>query len=231
MKDNDLADVNRHGEKKVGIIHTSFVSVDAIRGLFGEVLPGVELVNIVDDSMLAEVMKNGGVTPAVVARYCSYVLGLEKLSVDCVLNQCSSVGEVVDIAQQMVRVPIYKIDEPMAEKAVHLGKRITVVATVSSTMGPSVRLVQRTAERLGKAVEVKESLVDGALDILMKEGNREKHNRLVIERIKSEESCTDVFVLAQGSMIVLSPLLQDIGVPVLTSPRLGVERIKRALAG
>lgn len=84
----------------------------------------------------------------------------------CVRN---SVGEVVDIAQEMVSVPIYKIDEPMAEKAVQLGKRIAVVATVSSTMGP------------------------------------------------------------KGSMIVLSPLLRDIRVPVLTSPRLGVERIRRAL--
>jgi len=42
------------------------------------------------------------------------------------------------------------------------------------------------------------------------------------------ETC-DVVVLAQGSMTVLLPLLGHIKKPVLTSPRLGVERVKEIL--
>ena len=42
------------------------------------------------------------------------------------------------------------------------------------------------------------------------------------------ETC-DVVVLAQGSMTVLLPLLGHIQKPVLTSPRLGVERVKEVL--
>ena len=52
---------------------------------------------------------------------------------------------------------------------------------------------------------------------------------MVVEVIEKETQSADVIVLAQGSMIVLLPLLKDIKVPVLTSPKLGVMRIKEML--
>jgi hypothetical protein len=119
----------------------------------------------------------------------------------------------------------------MAEEAVRLGSRIAVVATVASTMGPSVRLVKRAADAVNKPIQIIECLVDGALDVLMKEGNREKHNRMVLEAIEKIADQCDVIVLAQGSMIVLLPELKHLRQPVLTSPRLGVERIKKVLYG
>jgi hypothetical protein len=42
--------------KKVAIIHTSFVSVNELKALFGEIIPEASLINIVDDSLLAQVM-------------------------------------------------------------------------------------------------------------------------------------------------------------------------------
>jgi Asp/Glu/hydantoin racemase len=119
----------------------------------------------------------------------------------------------------------------MAEKAVELGSRIAVLATVASTMAPSCRLIEKAAQRMGRKVEVIPCLVDGALEILMKEKNREKHNQLVREKIEAVQSEVDVIVLAQGSMIVLLPELQHIQKPVLTSPRLGVEKVKAVLYG
>ena len=86
------------------------------------------------------------------------------------------------------------------------------------------------AEQAGKAVEIKEYLVAGALDILMKEKNQEKHNELVLKEIKKAEQECDVIVLAQGSMTVMLPYLEGISKPVLTSPRRAVERVKQMLA-
>lgn len=211
--------------KKIGIIHTSFVSVNYLKELFAEILPEVQLTNIVDDSLLREVMANGGITPAIVKRMCSYVQMLEVSGVDAIFNQCSSVGEAFDIAIQQTHLPVLKVDRPMAEKAVSLGSKIAVVATVASTLKPSTHLVKKAAEDAGKQVEVKPVLVDGALDILMKENDRDKHNRLVKEKIEAIQSEVDVIVLAQGSMVVLLPELEHIKVPVLSSPRLGVQRM------
>jgi Asp/Glu/hydantoin racemase len=215
--------------KKVAVIHTSFVSVNDLKELFKEIMPQVEMVNIVDDSLLAEVKAHGSITPGIVRRICTYAAQAETLGVDAILNQCSSVGEAVDVARNLIRIPYIKVDEAMAEEAVKIGEKVSVIATVASTMGPSVRLIKNTAIRMDKQLEVKECLVDGALDVLMKEGNQEKHNRMVLDEIEKVEADSDVIVLAQGSMTVLLPQLQHIKKPVLTSPRLGVQHVKRVL--
>ena len=217
--------------KKLVIIHTSFVSVEALGELCRELLPGVEVRNIVDDSLLPEVMANSGPTSGVVQRITAYARLAESLGADVILNQCSSVGEAADQAAAATGVPYLKIDQPMAERAVQLGERIAVVATVASTLGPSCRLVTSAAQRAGKEVEVIPCLVDGALEVLMQEKNREKHNRMVKEKIEAVQDKADVIVLAQGSMIVLLPELGHITRPVLTSPRLGVERVREMLLG
>lgn len=216
--------------KKVYIIHTSLVSHAELNALFAELVPDAKVHNIVDDSLLHDVMQHGGITPPVVSRMCAYVQAAAANGADLIFNQCSSVGEAADIAAQLVSVPVLKVDAPMAEQAIASGTRIGVVATVKSTMKPSCNLVRAKAAEAGKAVEVVEYLVDGALDVLMKEKNRDKHNAMVLEKVRRAEAECDVIVLAQGSMTVLLPELQDVKKPVLTSPRLGVERARQLLA-
>ena len=215
-------------KKKVVIVHTSLVSRDELNQLFAELIPEAEVSNIVDDSLLAEVSANGAVTPGIIGRMCKYFDCAQSLGADLIFNQCSSVGEAAAIAAKTVKVPVLRVDEAMAEEAVRLGSRIGVVATVGSTVAPSCNLVRRKAEAAGKAVEVVPYLVDGALKVLMEEG-REKHNQLmrgVVEQCAAE---CDVVVLAQGSMTVLLPDLAGISKPVLSSPRMGVEKARKLL--
>ncbi|MGI5908054.1 MAG: aspartate/glutamate racemase family protein [Christensenellales bacterium] len=216
-------------EKKVVVIHTSFVSVDDLKRLFEEFVPEAAVRHIVDDSLLPEVLLNGGLTKSVIRRFCAYALEAEAMGADIIFNQCSSVGEAVDVARRIIGVPILKVDEPMAEEAVRIGGQISVVATVASTLGPSIRLIERTAEKAGKNVEIKPCLVKGAFDILYYQGDKETHNRMVLDMIRSEAPECDAIVLAQGSMICLLPQIADIQTPVLTSPKSGVRRVKEAL--
>ncbi len=218
-----------HQKKSIFVIHTSFVSVDHLKALFTEIIPEAIVNHIVDDSLLADVTVNGKITPAIVRRICFYAQSAEARGADLVVNQCSSVGEAVNIARATIGIPYIKIDEPMAAEAVRLGHRIAVIATVASTVKPSVGLVKEAATAAGKEIVVNEYLVDGAMEILIKEGNREKHNKLVLAAIEKAQLENDVIVLAQGSMVVLLPLLGKIKIPVLSSPRLGVENAKRVL--
>jgi hypothetical protein len=213
---------------KVVLIHTSPVSLNDLKALFKEIVPDVEMVNIIDDSLLDEVKKAGHITPAIISRMCAYVQVAKTLKPDLIFNQCSSVGEAFDIARKQAECKTLKIDEAMAEKAVELGSRIGVVATVASTVAPSCNLVRTKAKDAGKDVTVTEYLVDGALDILMS-GDVDKHNELVISQIRKAEAENDVVVLAQGSMTAILPLLGETKKPVLTSPRLAVERVKKEL--
>lgn len=214
--------------KKVVIIHTSLVSHAALNNLFKEIMPDVKVHNIVDDSLLDEVKTVGHVTPKIIGRMVEYFKAAESIGADLIFNQCSSVGEAAQIAAKCVNIPMLRIDQPMAEKAVNLGKRIAVVGTVTSTMEPSCRIVQQMAEKHQKQVDVVPYVIDGALDLLMTEGQA-RHNQFVLEKLKEIQQHFDVIVLAQGSMAVLEPELHQISIPVLTSPRLAVESVKELL--
>jgi hypothetical protein len=216
--------------KKIVAIHTGFVSVNDLKDLFAQIIPEARLINIVDDSLLPEVIERGGVTPPVVRRMCAYAVEAESMGADLIFNQCSSVGEAFDTALRLVRTPGLKVDQAMAEKAVETGEKIAVVATVPTTLGPSCRLVEDAARRAGKRIGLKSYLVKGAFEALTLERDKEKHNRMVLGAIEDSAASADVVVLAQGSMIALLPLLGGIGKPVLTSPRLGVERARAMLA-
>lgn len=214
-------------EKKirVGVVHTFLYSVEDIKAQFKAQLPGVEMINIIDDSLLEESLANGAATPAVAARMCDYYQNLQDLGCVCALNQCSSVGEASDIAGQTLTMPIFKIDRPMARKAAELGTKIAVIATACSTVEPSSRLVETEAAKMGKEVQVDRCFVEGAYDFLLKTGDKQKHNEMVIAKIEEAAKTHDVIVLAQGSMYHLMPLLKHIEVPVLTSLETGIAQL------
>ncbi len=218
---------------KVFIIHTSFVSVDDLTKLFKENAPEVEVRHIVDDSLLAEVLANGGVTVAVRSRMVEYYKAAEDAGANLIFNQCSSVGEVADLARQMVKVPVIKVDEEMARVACQTGRKIGVVATLKTTLGPTCRLVESTACQMNQDVEITQVLVEGAFEALVS-GDRAKHNEMVLTAIRKLTETVDVVVCAQGSMKAIVPDLGETRVPVLTSPDMGVryaaEYIRKNLA-
>ena len=216
------------GRKKIALIHTSLVSYDVLKGLFAEIIPEADTVNIIDESLLAEVSANGGLTPGVINRMHAYVQNAASLGVDLIFNQCSSVGEAFDLALRAVSTPGLKIDTDMAEKAVAAGNTVAVVATVGSTVAPSVGLVEAAGKRAGKNVTAKPYLVDGALAMLMG-GDRAKHDALVYDAVAKAVSECDAVVLAQGSMFGMLPKFADMKKPVFASPRLGVERARKEL--
>ena len=215
--------------KSIAIVETSAVSFAELKELCREIIPNVKVTQIIDESLIQEVNQNGGPTPFVKRRMLEYFRNAQELGVDLIVNQCSSVGEAADQIAPFLNVPILKIDEAMAEKAVQMGRKIAVVATVESTTGPSVRLIEKKAKELGKEVEVDLHLVEGAMMVLIEKNDAETHNRMVLGEVEKAAKENDVVVLAQGSMTVLLPLVSSIETPVLTSPRLCIERVKEIL--
>ena len=215
--------------KSIAIVQTSAVSSKELKELCEEIIPEVKVYQIIDDSLIQEVNANGGPTCGVRNRMLDYYRHAVSLGVDLILNQCSSVGEVADQIKPFISIPVVKIDEAMARKAISLGKKIGVIATVATTVGPSTRLIENTAREMNVSVEVEKHLVNGAMMVLIEEGNVKKHNEMVRDEVLRAAETNDVVVLAQGSMTVLLPELADIKKPVLTSPRLGIEYVREVL--
>ncbi|AME25994.1 Asp/Glu racemase [Burkholderia sp. PAMC 28687] len=213
----------------IAVIHTGPVTVLPIKEQLNELIAGARIINIMDDSLLNDVRAAGHLTPEVASRIYSYMSNAQAMGADVILNACSSVGEASDSLKGFIRTPIIKIDESMAEEASAIGRRIGVVATVSTTLDPTVRLIRRKAEELGRTVDVTERIAEGAFEALLA-GDGTRHDEILKQTIAALADEVDVVVLAQVSMARLVPALGALRVPVLSSPRSGVEAVKRALA-
>src|SRR5437762_2488961 len=151
---------------KLGIVHTSFALVEPLGALAREMLPGTAVVNIVDDTLLPYAREHG-VDEKLTRRMHRYFEAAVEAGADVILNACSSVGETVDAARARSAVPILKIDEPMAEAAIAAGRKIAVLATVASTLGPTCRLLEAKAREAAVQIELTPRLCEGAFDLLL----------------------------------------------------------------
>ncbi|MEX3855949.1 aspartate/glutamate racemase family protein [Paraburkholderia sp. BR10923] len=213
----------------IAVVHTGPVTVQPIKDQISEQIPEARVINIMDDSLLNDVRAAGHLTQEVASRIHLYMANAQAMHVDIILNACSSVGEAVDSVRNFVSTPIVKIDEAMAEEASSIGRRIGVVATVSTTLEPTVRLIRKKADELSRTIEVSERIADGAFEALLS-GNAALHDEIVKNTISALAEEVDVVVLAQVSMARLVPQLEGVRVPVLSSPRSGVAALKRALS-
>ena len=218
----------------LALIHTSsiFLTVEtSLMRMFGEIMPDVKLINILDDSLLAHCMAEQRISPAVMRRMCSYVVAAEGTGADAALSLCSSLGPAIDLARKLVSIPIIKIDDAHTEKAARDADRIGVMATVGTTLGPTVALIREKAMSLNKTVEVRQSLSDVAFQALLA-GDKARHDAVVIDAARQLAPEVDLLLFAQASMARLAPdVEQATGKQVLTSPRLAIEYTKRVLDG
>jgi Asp/Glu/hydantoin racemase len=214
--------------QRVAILHTSLVFVNVepvITDLIAELLPGVKVIHFIDSDVLAQVGRDTYVTDSSALRMMHLAQAAEAAGVDAIFSACSSLGPAIDRARELVKPQIIKIDDAMAAKAVSLGTRIGVLATVPTTLGPSSDLVSFHAREAGKTVTVVPKLAVGAFDKLMS-NDREGHNQAVSTAAAELALEVDVIVCAQASMWRLADrLAQETGKPVLSSPRLGVEML------
>jgi Asp/Glu/hydantoin racemase len=194
-------------------------------------LPDYRIINLLDDALIGEVGEAGGTTQAVRRRLLAYYQTLSGNGVDLILNTCSSIGEVVYEARPFVPVPIVRIDDAMTKEAVSRYRRIGVVATLSTTMEPTVNLVYRWAKRLDKSVTVVRGLAAGAFAAL-NAGDAEGHDRNILETARGIAGDCDVILLAQASMARMEETLTGaLGKPVFSSPRRAIEMVRGILAG
>lgn len=219
--------------KTIAILHTSFVFVSVetvINDLIEELIPGAEVMHFVDSDVLATVMREQRISDKSAARMTHLAQAAELAGADIIFSACSSLGPALDVAAQNVSIPVVKIDEAMAILAAQDGQRIGVLATVPTTLGPTSDLILAKAAELGRTVSIEQRLCAGAFDVLMS-GDRSTHDAMITEQAKDLAGSVDIIVLSQASMNRLAGDLADqTGLPVLASPRIGVELLAQRVA-
>ncbi len=216
--------------KKLGLVHTSVTLVPVFAQLCKEKLPGVETFNIADDSLVRGIREAGSLTPTIARRVASYLESAELGGADYILVTCSSIGPAVEAAAKSRGVPVLRVDQPMADCAVLTGKRIGVIATLSTTLEPTADLIQRRAALAGKQIELTSRLVEGAFEALMA-GDGATHDAKVAAALKELSQQVEVIVLAQASMARVVDALTpaERRVPILASPGIAVDYVATIL--
>ena len=217
--------------KTLGLIHTSATLIPVFQQLCKDYLPGVNTFNIVDDSLVKNIIARGELTPSISKRVADYVASAEDSGADYILVTCSSIGAAVEAAAETSSVPVLRVDQPMADLAVQTGKRIGVIATLQTTLGPTSDLVTRRAALAGKQIELIPIVVEGAFDALMS-GDAAKHDTLVADALRKLSKQVDVILLAQASMARVVDTLDEADkiVPIVASPPNAIKYLATILA-
>ncbi len=216
--------------KRLGLLHTSATLVPIFEQLCKAKLPGVAVFNLVDDSLIKDVIAHGRLPPQTARRVTQLVAAAEDAGADYIMVTCSSIGAAVETAATLAGVPVLRVDQPMADHAVTTARRIGVIATLSTTLEPTADLIRRRAVAAGREIELTTRLCEGAFDALMS-GDAATHDALVAAALKELASQVDVIALAQASMARVVDTLSENErrTPILASPPLAVDYLSTVL--
>ncbi len=217
-------------KKRLGLIHTSATLVPVFAALCKAKLPHVDVFNIVDDSLVRSIREAGRITPTIEMRVAGYLTSAAYAGADYIMVTCSSIGPAVEAGAKGIPTPVLRVDLPMADQAVAAGKKIGVIATLSTTLEPTAELIERRAALAEKKIELTAKLVEGAFEALMA-GDGSTHDAKVAAALRELSRHVDVIVLAQASMarVVDSLAAADKRVPILASPPLAVDYLATVL--
>ena len=216
---------------QIAMIHTVSGLIPLFDGLAKQHLPQWQGFNMLDESLLRGTIRDGALSQATMWRLAQMVRSAIEAGASAVVITCSSLGPAVDATKAFCPVPLFRIDEGMAQAAVILGPRIGVLATLRTTLDPTSDLIRRCAAKVGRPCTVIAELAEGAFQKLGV-GDTAGHDAMVAQYLRDLAPRADVIVLAQASMARALALVQDAlhPLPVLTSPEIGMQHIASHLS-
>lgn len=215
--------------RTVGLIHAVVPAMAPLRSTFAAELPDVRVLNLLDEALLKDAERLGGITPGLVRRMTGLVALHEASGAEAVLFTCNAYSPYVEQVRAQSNVPVLPIDEAMIDRALATGRRIGVIATVAAGLEQQRKSIERAAAAAEREIEIVPVLRTDAFTAL-NGGDEASHDRILLEELRTLAPAVDVVVLAQASMAGLQPKVPaDTPVPVLASPRLAVEKVKEIL--
>jgi hypothetical protein len=199
------------------LLHTSASHLPTFAALQQALAPELELRQDVEEALLAEARAAGGVTPELMHTIAARLEAYAAAGARTVLCTCSTIGAALEAAAPP-GLEVVRVDRPMAARAVALGGRILVLATLESTLGPTRALLEEEAQRADCEVQIELRLVAQAWDRFVA-GDLEASLDLIATAIQSAPPA-DVIVLAQASMAGAAARCPA-HPPILSSPQLG----------
>jgi Asp/Glu/hydantoin racemase len=213
---------------RIGLIHALTHSMPAIVAAFARTWPEAQLANLLDDSLSADLARDGALTPAMTERFLTLARYVRKNGADAILFTCSAFGPCIEAcARELAPLPVLKPNEAMIEEAIALAgpaARIGLLATFAPTLASMPAEFAAIAPRV-TLVPCHAAAALPALD----RGDTDGHDRAAAEAATALRDC-DLIVLGQFSLARAAPLVAEAtGKTVLTTPESAIRKLQRLL--
>ncbi|MBW7572974.1 aspartate/glutamate racemase family protein [Caproiciproducens faecalis] len=185
---------------KIAMIHATVSAVQPLTDVFQSMDPSIQIVNYVNEEMLARVNRDGKVEKSTLRAFANLVFSAAESDADGILIACSIFCAYAPLLRQFVKIPLIAIDAPMLEKACKAGETVGIVATTAAAGPTAEKQLQEQAARLHRSIRTKVRIVTEAMDAL-KSGNNHLHDEKIAAAAESllDDGC-DAVVLCQISM-------------------------------
>jgi aspartate/glutamate racemase len=208
---------------RIALIHALSHSVAPINEAFARDWPEAVRMNLLDDSLSADLARNGkGLDATMHERFQRLAQYAVDTGAQGILFTCSAFGPCIEaVARRHADIPVLKPNEAMIDEAAQGQGRLGLIATFAPTLASMPpEFPQDTALEL--------ALAEGALDAL-NAGDVQRHDALIAAQATAllERGCTRI-ALAQFSMARARAACEAAsGLPVLTTVDSAVRALRR----
>jgi hypothetical protein len=207
---------------RITLVHALKHSIAPVEAAFARLWPDARLMNLLDDSLSADLARDGALSDAMTERFLALGRYAAGTGSDAILFTCSAFGPCIEaVARAQTPMPVLKPNEAMIERAAAKGRKIGLLATFAPTLASM-------PQEFPDSVKIVPKLAEGALAALDR-GDRAGHDRLVAAASKDLAGC-DLIALAQYSMAPAAKMVAEAsGRPVVTTPDSAVLKLKQML--
>lgn len=216
------------GQPRIVLLHALRESQVPAWEAFAANWPEARVFNLLDDSLSADVAADGGLTPAMVERFLTLGRYAQGTGAEGILFTCSAFGPAIEAVKRELPLPVLTPNEAAFEAAVAAGSRIGLMVTFPGSIPPLRAELDAAGAAHGRALDVTEVVVPGALAALQS-GQADEHDRLIAEAA-ARLTEVDALILGQFSMARAAGKMPS--VPrrsVITTPDSAVRKLRRAL--
>ncbi len=213
---------------RIALIHALAHSIAPINDALARDWPEVRRMNLLDDSLSADLARVGALDDAMSERFVALGDYAAATGADAILFTCSAFGPCIDaVKRRLSPLTVLKPNEAMIDEVAAAlradGGKVGLVASFAPT------LASMRPEFPGD-LPLSTMLAEGALAALDR-GDVEAHDQAVLRAAQAlvAQGCT-LIALAQFSLARARPLLATAtGLPVLTTPDSAVRALRRQL--
>jgi hypothetical protein len=212
---------------RITLIHAMAPSVPPIMAAFRRLWPEASLMNLLDDSLAADLARDGRLTPAMTERFLALARYGASTGADAILFTCSAFGPCIEACARALPIPVLKPNEAMIEEAIALtGPRGRI--GLMATFAPTLMSMPPEFDSVAPEATLVPCLAEGALAAL-NAGDPAGHDAAAV-RAAAELADCDVIALAQFSLAqAAGPVAAATGKTVLTTPDSAVRKLRRLL--